>query len=148
MLNETGRPEHVWGPRGPPQYLLEHAVLVTRAELLLAGLLPDVHCARNVAINEAIADAGFTHDGDKYYVEVDNQTMTAKQMRQKWLRYGDVKGFILVICRTEARLKQLLHGAKQVLPVRNTALFTLFRWLEDTQIQKPWVDWKGQWTQL
>ncbi len=67
--------------------------------------------------------------------------MTTKQMREKWLRYGKVDGFILVICRTKSRLRRLIHTADQV---KSVALFTRFRWLQSERIREPWIDWQGR----
>jgi hypothetical protein len=67
--------------------------------------------------------------------------MTAKQMREKWLRYGNVEGFILVICHGKARMRVLMRGAGRV---KNVALFTRLRWLRSNRIREPWIDCYGK----
>ena len=134
-LNVTGRPEVVYG-RQCREEEMEHEVLITEAELLL-----DVRFARNVAVGKTIADAFFVRDGNRFWVEVDNQTMPPKQMRDKWLRYGKVDGYILVICHTKSRLRRLFRTAEQV---KSVALFTRFRWLRSMRVKEPWIDWDGK----
>lgn len=135
VLKTIGRPQVVYGRRCNEDQL-EHEVWVTEAELLLDGRF-----TRYAAIGKAIADGLLIRDGTKFYIEVDNHTMTAKQMREKWLRYGDVDGFILVICHTKARLRHLMRGAGLV---KSVALFTRFRWLTSKRIKEPWIDWYGK----
>jgi len=66
-LNATGRPEVVNGRRCKEEEL-EHEVLITEAELAL-----DARFTRNVAVGKTIADASFVRNGDRFYIEVDNQ---------------------------------------------------------------------------
>ncbi len=134
ILNGTGRPQVVYGRRCKDDQL-EHEVWITEAELLLGGRF-----TRNVAVGKTVADAFFVRDGGRFYVEVDNETMTVKQMREKWLRYGKVDGYVLVICHTKARLRRLIRTAEQVKAV---ALFARFRWLRSACVQEPWIDWDG-----
>lgn len=115
---------------------LEHEVWLTEAELLTG-----VRFTRNAKIGETVADAAFTKDAVTYWVEVDNETMSAKQMREKWIRYGKVDGFILVICHRKARLRRLMKSAERV---KKVVLFTRFRWLQSVRIREPWIDWTGE----
>jgi hypothetical protein len=119
---------------------LEHEVWLTEAELLLDG-----RYTRNVKVGDTVADALLIRNGTRFYLELDNQSMTTKQMRAKWQRYGKVDGFILVICHTKARLRRLIRTAEAVKAV---ALFTRFRWLRSTRVKEPWVDWYGKRTSL
>jgi len=135
-LNRTGRPELVYGQRCNDEQL-EHEVWITEAEFLL-----NTRCRRSVPVGKTFADALFVRGGTRFFIEVDNQTMTAKQMQRKWELYGrDINGFILVICHTKERLRRLMRGAHAV---KNVALFTRFRWLRSKTIQEPWIDWFGK----
>jgi hypothetical protein len=112
---------------------LEHSVWITEAEDLIGGIF-----SRDVPVGKTIADAATVRDGTRFYVEVDNETMTTKQMQRKWELYGShVAGFILVICHTKTRMRRLMRGAEEV---REIAFFTRFRWLRSTRVKKPWVD--------
>ena len=64
------------------------------------------------------------HFSTRFFVEVDNHTMTSRQMRRKWERMGTVKGFVLVICHSKARMRNLIRGATP--DVKNVALFSRF----------------------
>ncbi len=130
-INAIGRPIVVYGRRCKADQL-EHEVLITEVELLLARRF-----TRDAPIGKTIADAMFVQDGTHFYVEVDNQTMPPKQMRDKWLRYGDIDGFILVVCHTKARMRQLMRGGDLV---KSVALFTRFRWLQSPNVTEPWID--------
>ena len=131
-LNSNGRPELVYGARCNEDQL-EHAVWITEAELLLRARF-----ARNVPVGRTVADAVLVRDGTRYFIEVDNETMTTKQMQRKWDLYGrSIDGFILVICHTRSRMRRLMRGADQV---KNFALFTRFRWLQSSRIKEPWID--------
>lgn len=135
-LNRIGRPELVYGQRCNEERL-EHEVWITEAELLLGG-----PCKRSVPVGKTFADALLVRDRTRFFIEVDNQTMTAKQMQRKWELYGrDIDGFILVICHTKERLRRLMRGAEAV---KNVALFTRFRWLRSTKVEEPWIDWYGK----
>ena len=104
-MNETGRPELVYGKR-TKEFELEHEVLITEAELVL-----NERFQRNVPVGKAIADGMFIRRGAKLFVEVDNEHMSPKQMREKWGRYGNsVDGFILLICRTTGRMRRLMKS--------------------------------------
>lgn len=138
-LRETGRPELVYG-QPCPEERLEHEVWVTEAELLLEGRF-----LRNASIGKTTADALLIRDGIRFYVEVDNETEIAKQLRQKWLRYGDLDGYILVICHTKRRLRRLLESAELV---KDVALFSRFRWLGSPRVREPWIDWYGKRTRI
>lgn len=131
-LNPTGRPEVVYG-KPCKQSELEHEVLITEAELRL-----NVRFLRNVSVGKTVADGFFARNGDRFFVEIDNHTMSPKQMREKWVRYGNVDGYILVICHTKSRLRRLMKTAEQV---KSVALFTRFRWLRSTHVKEPWIDW-------
>lgn len=113
---------------------------MTEAELLLGG-----HFTRNVAIGKTVADALLVQDGTRFYIEVDNETMSGRQMREKWNRYGDVKDYILVICRTKTRMRQLMRTAGSL---KHVTLFARFRWLQSERVQEPWVDWYGKRTRV
>lgn len=135
-LNRTGRSELVYGQRCNDEQL-EHEVWITEAELLLDG-----RCKRSVPVGKTFADALLVRDRTRFFIEVDNQTMTAKQMQRKWELYGrEIDGFILVICHTKERMRRLMRGAQAV---KNVALFTRFRWLRSTRIHEPWIDWYGK----
>lgn len=132
---ETGRPEHVQG-RQCPQDQIEHEVRVTDFALLY----PDARAQRGDVVNRAHPDLTLTIGGRRCYVEVDNsQKMTARQMRDKWERYGRIPDdeFILVVCRTAGRMERLRAGAE---PVKDSALFTTF---DRLRAGLPWVDWYG-----
>ena len=134
-LNRTGRPELVYGQRCNEEQL-EHEVWITEAELLL-----DARCKRSVPVGKTFADALFVRDATRFYIEVDNQTMTAKQMQRKWGLYGrEIDGYVLVICHTKERLRRLMRGAE---PVKDAALFTRFRWLRSPHVKEQWIDWYG-----
>lgn len=116
---------------------LEHEVWITEAELLL-----NARCKRSVSVGRTFADALLVRERTRFFIEVDNQTMTAKMMQRKWELYGrDFNGFILVICHTKERMRRLIRGAETV---KNVALFTRFRWLRSTKIKEPWIDWYGK----
>lgn len=132
-MKGIGRPQVVFGRRCKPEEL-EHEVWLTEAEMLLG-----VRFTRNVPVGKTIADAFFKRDGDAFFVELDNETMTAKEMRSKWNHYGKVDGYILVICHTKTRLRRLMRTAEQV---KTVALFTRFRWLRSVFIKEPWIDWQ------
>lgn len=114
---------------------MEHEVLITEVELRLG-----VSFTRNVAVGKTVADAFFVQDGDRFYVEIDNETMRPKQMREKWQRYGNVEGYILVVCHTKSRLRKLIRNAEKV---KSVALFTRLRWLQ-SQVKEVWIDWHGR----
>jgi hypothetical protein len=104
--------------------------------LLLGGRF-----VRNVAVGKTVADALLFRIAHRFFIEVDNHTMPVKQMREKWLRYGDVDGFILIICHTKERLRQLMRSAESV---KSVALFTRFRWLRSQKVKEPWFDCYGK----
>jgi hypothetical protein len=134
LLKDTGRPEKVYGKRCKEDQL-EHEVLVTEAELLLGG-----HFTRDAPIGKTFADGLLVRGGIRFWVEVDNETMTAKQMRDKWSRYPDSlpeNEFILVICHTRARLRRLMRSAQAV---KSVALFTRFRWLWSRWVEAAVID--------
>ena len=139
LLKSTGRPELVYG-RPSKQDQLEHEVWVTEAELLLGG-----HFERNVPVGKTTADAMLLKDGTRFYIEVDNETMTSRQMRKKWLRYGNVEDYILVICHKKSRMRRLRRNAERV---KHVALFSRFHWLRSTHVREPWVDWYGKRTRI
>lgn len=130
---DTGRPELVYGRRCAHD-MVEHEVRVTDVALCFPGAA----FARGVKVNRAEPDLVMILDGRRCFVEVDNsEKMTAKQMAQKWERYGAVEGFILVVCRTEGRLERLRAGAEAV---KDAAIFTTF---ERLRAGLAWVDWYG-----
>lgn len=135
LVNDTGRPDNVYG-KPCPQRFLEHEVAVTEAELLLGPF------DRHGKVGKATPDGLFVRDGIRYALEVDNQSMTAKQMRQKWKLFLEAKfdGFILVVCHTRGRLKRLMAGAGLV---RDRAFFSRLRWLK-SGVARPWIDRKGK----
>lgn len=132
LLNQTGRPELVYGKRSKEDEI-EHEVLITEAELLVGGSFQ-----RNVPVGKTIADAMLIRDGVRLYVEVDNESMPAKQMREKWVRYEKIEGYILLICRTKGRLKRLMRSAERV---KNVVLFSRFDWLRRKFVKEKWIDW-------
>jgi hypothetical protein len=135
LLNDSGRPESVLGTLSSGS--IEHDTLVTEAEWLIG-----IRFKRNVRVGKAVADAGFVKDGNKFYVEVDNQSMTSRQLRQKWRLYGaKIDGFVLVICRTKARMKRLMRSIGHL---RSAALFTRFARLRSEKIKEKWVDCYGK----
>ena len=134
-MNAIGRPQVVYGRRCNEDQL-EHEVWITEAELLLGGRF-----TRPAPVGNTIADALLVRNDVRFFIEVDNQTMTAKQMRAKWLRYGEIDCYILVICHTKPRLRRLMRGAAMV---KSVALFTRFRWLQSRYIKEPWFDWYGK----
>ncbi|MFN4261397.1 MAG: hypothetical protein ACK4RK_19090 [Gemmataceae bacterium] len=134
LLNRTGRPEIVYGKPCPPE-VLAHEVWVTEAELLLGRPIK-----RGVRVGKAIADGLMIRDGEGYWIEVDNETMSTRQLREKWRKYGKVQGFILVICHSKARLRKLMKSAERVKAV---TLFTRFRWLKARHLTQRWIDWWG-----
>lgn len=131
---DTGRPEVVYG-RSCRQAQLEHEVRVTDVAVHFHGR----PFSRDARVGRTEADGLLIHDGRKCYVEVDNSGhMSARQMEDKWRRYGDVDGFILVVCRTEARMERLRRGAGLV---KDAALFTTF---DRLRANRPWTDWYGK----
>lgn len=133
-MNDTGRPEKVFG-KPCAEVLLAHEIAITEAELLLGATFTS-----GVRVGKAIADAVFVRDGVRFWLEIDNQKMTSRQLRRKWKLYGKVNGYILVICHTKTRLRLLMKSARVV---KNVTLFTRFRWLRSKQVQRPWIDWYG-----
>lgn len=134
LLNRTGRPEIVYGKPCSPE-LLAHEVWVTEAELLLCRPIK-----RGVRVGKAITDGLMMKDGERFWIEMDNETMSMRQLREKWRKYGKVEGFILVICHSKTRLRKLIKSAEQVKAV---ALFTRFRWLRAKNLTQRWIDWWG-----
>ena len=139
LLNGTGRPELVYGQKCKPEEL-DHEVLITEIELLIGRF------ERRVPIGKAIADGLLTKGGKRFAIEADNHSMVNKQMREKWNRYaeagwatGDDERYILIVCRTKARLKRLIRGC----PLKNVALFSLVRWLRYRHVRYPWIDCHG-----
>ncbi len=139
MLNGTGRPEWVYGPP-IEERLLEHSVWVTEAELQLKGRF-----IRDAKAGEAIADALLLVGEIRFWVEVDNETLTKKQWEDKLRAMGDTlkqkepqKDFLLVICRTQGRLRRLMRWCESV---KSVTLFSRFRWLMSS-VRTPWIDWK------
>lgn len=112
---------------------LEHNVLIVEAELLL-----EMNFTMNVKVGATTADASFVHDAIRYFVEIDNETMSPQQMREKWLKYQAFDGVILLICHTKNRLRRLLKSAERV---KEQLLFTRFERLQSTRIREPWLDW-------
>ena len=127
----TGRPEYVYGKRSKDSDL-EHEVLITEAELLLGGRFE-----RSVPNGKAIADGLLIRKGAKLFIEVDNETMPIPQMREKWLKYGDIDGFILLICRTTGRLRRLMKSASRV---KHLIFFSRFDWLHMENVKAKWID--------
>ena len=101
---------------------------------------PDAPAWRGEAVGRATPDLTIELNGRRCHVEIDNsQKMTARQMRDKWERYGTLPDnvFILVVCRTAGRLERLRAGAGAV---KEWALFTTF---DRLQAGQPWVDGYG-----
>lgn len=133
---ETGRPEHAYSERRCSPDEIEHEVRVTDVAFHFA----DAPASRGETVNRAAPDLILRIDGRRCYVEVDNsQKMTARQMQEKWERYGTLsdREFILVVCRTTGRLERLRAGAEAV---KEWALFTTF---DRLRAGHPWVDWYG-----
>ncbi len=135
LFKETGRPELVYGKRCREDEL-EHEVLITEFELLMDDLL-----TRNAPVGKTIADGLLTREGYRFFVEVDNETMTVKQMKEKWIRYDGAKGFILLICRTSGRLKRLFRSAARV---KSQIFFSRFDWLRLKNVKRKWIDCYGK----
>lgn len=135
LLKETGRPELVYG-KHTKEFALEHEVLITEAELLLGESIQ-----RNVPIGKAIADGMLIRKGARLYVEVDNEHMTPSQMREKWIHYGSVDGFILLICLTTGRMRRLMRSAERV---KNVIFFSRVAWLRMENVREKWIDWYGK----
>lgn len=131
QLNANGRPELAYGKKCRIDEL-EHEVLNTEAELLIGGPYE-----RNVPVGKTIADAATMRNGIRFFVEVDNETMSPKQMREKWSRYKGARGFILLVCRTKSRLKRLIKSARSV---KGVILFTRFHWLRCEHLKRRWID--------
>ena len=134
LFNETGRPEMVYGKRSK-ECELEHEVLITEAEILLGKI------ERNVRVGKTTADGMWIREGTRFYIEADNESMGGKQMREKWVRYGEFDGFILVICRTKGRLKALIKSAEKV---KNFVFFSRFTWLRMKNVKQKWIDSFGK----
>lgn len=130
-----GRPDIAYGQECKEDNL-EHEVWLTEAELLM-GVTFD----RNAQVGKTTADAKFVKDGETFWVELDNETMNLKQMREKWLRYENVREFILVICHRKSRLRLLRKSAGTVI---QQILFTRFRWLRSIRVKEPWIDGIGK----
>lgn len=134
LFNATGRPELVYGKKCREEEL-EHEALITEAEILIGAPF-----LRSVPVGKTVADAKTIREGIDLYLEVDNESMTATQMRDKWERYEGIDGFILLVCRSKGRLRRLIKGAQ---PVKRIILFSRFKWLRLKHVNKRWVDWKG-----
>jgi len=133
LRRDAGRPEVVYGRRCKLDNL-EHEVMVAEFEILIGERLE-----RGVAAGKTIPDGSFTRDGERFHVEVDNSgKMTARQMADKWKRYGRVDGYILVVAQTEGRMQGLRQGATAVSEV---ALFSTFDRLR--KAGEPWIDCAG-----
>lgn len=133
---DTGRPEAVHGRPCRPSDI-EHEVRVADVAVHYRGR----PFSRDARVGRTEADGLLIHDGRRCYVEVDNTGhMDRKQMNAKWQRYssGAIDGFILVVCRTDARMERLRAGAG---PVRDHALFTTF---DRLRAGRPWTDWYGK----
>ena len=133
-MNGTGRPELVYGKRSKEDEL-EHEVLITEAEILLGTF------ERNARVGKTTADALLLREGTRFYIEVDNESMGTKQMKEKWVRYEEIDGFILVICRTKGRLKRLMRSAEKV---KKFVFFSRFDWLRMKNVKEKWIDWFGK----
>ncbi len=131
LLNETGRPELVYGKTCKAEEI-EHEVLITELELLLGGTVQ-----RNVVVGKTTADGLLIREATRFYVEVDNESMTTKQMREKWVRYDGVDGYILLVCRTHGRLRRLIRSAERV---KSVVLFSRFAWLRREGVREKWID--------
>ena len=115
---------------------LKHEVLITEAELLLGELFE-----RDVPVGKTIADGLLIRKGAKLFIEVDNETMPIPQMREKWLKYGDIDGFILLICRTTGRLRRLMKSSDRV---KHLIFFSRFDWLRMANVREKWIDSYGK----
>ena len=135
LMSETGRPELVYGKPSKGSDL-EHEVLITEVELSLNELFQ-----RNVPVGKTIADGMLIRKDAKLFIEVDNETMSIPQMREKWQRYGDIDGFILLICRTTGRLRRLMKSADRA---KHLILFSRFEWLRMENVKAKWIDWYGK----
>lgn len=111
-------------------------MLITEAELLIGGPF-----TRNVSVGKTVADAMTIRSGIRLYLELDNETMTSKQMHEKWLRYEGIDDFILVVCRSKSRMRRLMKGADLV---KGAVLFARLDWLRLKKVKQLWVDakWK------
>ncbi len=132
----NGRPDIVYGKECKEDNL-EHEVWLTEAELLMG-----ITFERNTKVGNTTADAKFVDAGNTFWVELDNETMPAKQMREKFLRYENSEGFILVICHRKSRIRLLQKCAGAVI---KRILFTRFRWLRSS-VKERWID--GSWKRV
>ena len=131
---DTGRPEVVHGRRCK-QDEIEHEVRVTDLALIL-----NVRMERGVKVGTAEPDGMAMIDGRRCAFEIDNSgKMDAKQMKQKWPRYGKFDGFIMVVAVTEERMQRLIAWSDAV---KEIALFTTFTRL--LKVSEPWVDCTGR----
>ena len=79
LLRESGRPEIAYGRRCRPDELA-HEVGVAEVQLHFS----DCPFDRGEAVGETEADAAFTLDGERMYLEVDwSQNMSRLQMKEK-----------------------------------------------------------------
>jgi hypothetical protein len=135
QLKETGRPVHAYGRRCAADEI-EHELFVSEIAFHF-GL---AQAWRGEVVHRANPDLLLRIDGKRCYVEVDNsQKMTARQMQDKWDRYGTLSDdeFILVICHTVGRMERLRAKAETV---KDWALFTTF---DRLRAGEPWVDYIG-----
>lgn len=140
LLKGTGRPQIVYGGRKIKLGMLEHEVLITELRL---HFFPHPF-ERSVPIGKTTADALLFKDQTKFWIELDTNRMDQRQMRAKWLRYGNCQDFILIVCQSEKRLKRLKESAQQV---KHIALFTTMNRLKLGR-DKPWEDCEGKATNV
>ena len=130
---DNGRAEYVYG-RKCKEGDEEHETMVYEFELITR-----FRVERDARIGKTEADGVLEHDGDLFFLEVDNSgKMSAKQMRKKWERYRGVTNVLLVVCTKEHRMHKLIKDAD---PVKNVAIFTTFDRLRN--VAEPWLDCLG-----
>lgn len=139
-MKGTGRPQIVYGGSTVKSGMLEHEVLITELHLHFRKHSFE----RRFSVANTTADARLIKDQTTFYIEVDTGRMDQRQMRAKWLRYGDCRDYILIVCQREKRLERLKQSAERV---KHIALFTTFDRLKSGR-PEPWEDRDGQTTNV
>lgn len=117
--------------------MLEHETLITELRLHFR----DYPFKRSVRVGSTTADALLEKDGNRFFIEVDTNRMSSRQMQAKVQRYPtQMSDFILFICLTETRMRRLVEYAARV---KNVSLFSTFERLRSGHTQ-PWVDGYGR----
>ena len=122
-----------------PADKIDHEVAVTKFALLFRN----GEFSRGEKVGRAEPDLTMIWEGRRCFVEIDHsEHMSEKQMNEKWNLYGsEIDGFVLIVCRTEGRLKRLIQGVERA-AVKEVALFTTFDRLT-SGMAEPWIDADG-----